>query len=90
MLGYAWDIWPGDTGAARIATGHAMSLNKALETVEGLLAGDDNAYFGVMVKPDLTALICRRSRVPGQFYWSPLCSYYPADTASAADTAHQS
>jgi hypothetical protein len=85
MLGYAWDIWPRDTEAARIATGHSMSLVKAQETVELLLGGDEHACFGIMVRPGLTALICRRSRVPGEFCWSPLYAFPEPELAGPED-----
>jgi hypothetical protein len=95
MQGYAWDIWPAVTGAGtgRIATGHAGTVAAAQEIVEQLLATNEDGSFGILTKPDLTALVCRRGRILGSFMWYPLRGWAgehpaePVDTADAAGSA---
>jgi hypothetical protein len=68
-FGFAWDVWPCDTGQPRIAVGHAMDLGQARKMVEKVLAADDSAIAGTVDQPFTARWLCRRGRAPGTFVW---------------------
>lgn len=86
MQGCAWDVWPGDAGAARIATGHAGDVDKAITIAEHFLETDGRAAFCTIVKPDLTVLVCRQPS-PGRFVWYPLGKWDGDQPVAVVDTA---
>ena len=73
--------------------GHARSEAAARKDVEHVLATNEDAYFGIVIRRDLTAAVCRRSREPGSVVWYELCEWnndhpaMPADKTAAGEIA---
>ncbi len=72
ISGIAWDVWPRDVNAGRIAMGHKGDEAAARAAVEHELATNEDACFGVGTRPDRAAEVGRRGRSPGSFAWHPL------------------
>lgn len=81
-FGFAWDVWPCDTGQPRIAIGHAMDVGDARRAVEKLMAADENAFIGTVDEPFTARWLCRRGREEGTFVWQDvtlIAGQVPAD-----------